>query len=58
MDRRTAEIALQFLQRVQLQGSEVPAFVRVSDALAEIAAGRVTMAISEAPREAIREVAR
>lgn len=37
MDQETAQIALKFMERVQLQGVEVPAFARVCESLARIA---------------------
>lgn len=39
MDRHTAGVALQFLQRMQIAGAEVPAFIAVRDALMAIASG-------------------
>ncbi len=36
MDRQTAMLALTFLERVQLNGKEVPAYARVLKALSEI----------------------
>lgn len=35
MDQQTAQVALQFLQRVQLTGAEVDAFLQVRNALAQ-----------------------
>lgn len=37
MTPELARLALQFMQRVQLQGAEVPAYVAVVNALEEIA---------------------
>lgn len=37
MDRNTAQMAIKFMQRTQLAGSEVPAFCQVLAALDEIA---------------------
>ncbi len=36
MDKQTAMLALTFLERVQLNGKEVPAYARVLKALSEI----------------------
>lgn len=36
MDKETAQLTIQFLNRVQLQGAEVPALVTVINALNEI----------------------
>jgi len=49
MDRQLAAIALQFLQRMSIQGAEVPAFVAVRDALAAIAAGSMVVVPVQAP---------
>lgn len=43
MDKKTAAIALQFLQRLNLTGAEMPAFVAASNALNAIAAGSVVV---------------
>lgn len=43
MDKKTAEIALQFLQRAQLSGQEVGSFIEVTRALHAIASGLVTI---------------
>lgn len=40
MNEQLAKTALQFMGRVQLQGTEVQAFVQVQEALAVIASGQ------------------
>lgn len=36
MDKETASIAMQFLNRVEMKGGEVPAFLRVMQVLSQI----------------------
>lgn len=49
MDRETAELALRFLDRVDLKGAEVPAFVKVRNALnAMMAAAKVAEGVPPA----------
>jgi hypothetical protein len=56
MDQKTADLALKFLQRVSLVGSEVPAFLAVTGAIADIARGAVECAPAKPFSKAINDV--
>ena len=43
MDRQTAAVALQLLQRMTITGAEVNAFLAVTKAVADIAAGTMVV---------------
>lgn len=50
MDKKTAQLALAFLQRIQVKGSEVVAYVQVQNALAAIANRVELVEDSRAPK--------
>jgi hypothetical protein len=47
VDKQLAAIAVQFMQRMMVQGSDVPAFVAVSNALNAIARGELVVLPAE-----------
>lgn len=51
MDLQTIELALQFLGRAQLTGSEVPAFCQVHNALMAMRAQLMSASLSPQPAE-------